>query len=39
LSSLYRNYAQRWVDVAYVPMKTQRAEVEKNKLGTLTLSP
>jgi penicillin amidase len=38
-SSLYRNYTQRWADVAYVPMKTQRAEVEKNKLGTLTLSP
>jgi penicillin amidase len=39
LSPLYRNFAQRWVDVDYVPMKTVRAEVEKNKLGTLTLSP
>lgn len=39
LSPLYRNYAQRWADVEYVPMKTVRAEVEKNKLGTLTLAP
>jgi penicillin amidase len=39
LSPLYRNYAQRWADVAYVPMKTQRPEVEKGSLGILTLSP
>ncbi|MDB5771755.1 MAG: penicillin acylase family protein [Burkholderia sp.] len=39
LSPLYRNYAQRWAKVEYLPMKTVRAEVEKNKLGTLTLVP
>jgi penicillin amidase len=39
LSPLYRNFAQRWGSVEYVPMKTVRTEVEKNKLGTLTLRP
>ncbi|KIF82552.1 penicillin acylase family protein [Noviherbaspirillum autotrophicum] len=39
LSPLYRNYAQRWADVAYVPMKTRREEVEKERLGMLTLLP
>lgn len=39
LSPLYRNFMQRWAEVGYVPMKTARPEVEKNKLGTLTLSP
>jgi penicillin amidase len=39
LSPLYRNYAQRWADVEYVPMKTRRPEVEKGSLGVLTLSP
>jgi penicillin amidase len=39
LSPLYRNYTQRWADVAYLPMKTRRDEVEKNSLGTLALSP
>jgi penicillin amidase len=39
LSALYRNYAQRWVNVEYLPMRTGRAEVEKNRMGTLTLSP
>lgn len=39
LSPLYRNFAQRWADVAYVPMKTRRAEVEKDRLGLLTLVP
>jgi penicillin amidase len=38
-SPLYRNYSQRWVDVAYLPMRTVRAEVEKKKLGTLSLQP
>ncbi|RJG06169.1 penicillin acylase family protein [Noviherbaspirillum cavernae] len=39
LSPLYGNYAQRWADVTYLPMKTARTEVEKGRLGTLTLSP
>jgi penicillin amidase len=39
LSPLYRNYSQRWLDVAYLPMKTRREEVEKNRLGILTLLP
>lgn len=38
-SPLYRNYVQRWSEVAYLPMKTDRLAVEKNKLGILTLSP
>jgi penicillin amidase len=38
-SPLYRNYAQRWADVSYLPMKTKREEVEKQKLGSLTLTP
>lgn len=39
LSPLYRNYAQRWAAVDYVPMKTRREEVEKDRLGLLTLEP
>lgn len=39
LSPLYGNYAQRWRDVAYLPMRTVRAEVEKGGLGTLSLFP
>lgn len=38
-SPLYLNYAQRWSEVAYLPMKTGRQAVEKNKLGTLALTP
>jgi penicillin amidase len=38
-SPLYRNYSQRWVDAAYLPMRMVRAEVEKGQLGTLTLQP
>jgi penicillin amidase len=38
-SPLYSNYAQRWKDVAYLPMHTVRAEVEKGMLGTLSLLP
>ncbi|SMP48490.1 penicillin acylase family protein [Noviherbaspirillum suwonense] len=38
-SPLYSNYAQRWIDVAYLPMRTVRAEVEKGMLGTLALTP
>ncbi|MGE5622745.1 MAG: penicillin acylase family protein, partial [Bacillota bacterium] len=39
LSPLYRNFAQRWAEVGYVPMKTAREEVEKGRLGLLTLAP
>ncbi|MFL6719907.1 MAG: penicillin acylase family protein [Burkholderiaceae bacterium] len=39
LSPLYGNFAQRWVDVAYLPMRTVRAEVEKEQIGTLSLLP
>jgi penicillin G amidase len=39
LSPLYRNYSQRWAEVTYLPMRTRREEVEKNRLGILTLSP
>jgi penicillin G amidase len=38
-SPLYRNFSRRWEEVAYIPMKTRRADVEKNELGTLTLTP
>lgn len=39
LSPLYKNFSQRWVDVSYLPMQMNRDSVEKNKLGTLTLTP
>ncbi|MGZ3254335.1 MAG: penicillin acylase family protein, partial [Burkholderiaceae bacterium] len=39
LSPLYRSYVQRWADVKYLPMMTKRESVEKNKMGTLTLTP
>ncbi|MDB5729798.1 MAG: penicillin acylase family protein, partial [Noviherbaspirillum sp.] len=39
LSPLYRSYVQRWAEVRYLPMKTRRADVEKHKLGLLTISP
>jgi penicillin amidase len=39
LSPLYRNYVQRWKDVQYLPMKTRRADVEKEQLGTLRIAP
>jgi len=38
-SPLYRNFARRWVDVGYIPMRTRRADVEKGRLGLLTLQP
>ncbi|HJV87150.1 MAG TPA: penicillin acylase family protein [Noviherbaspirillum sp.] len=38
-SPLYNNFAQRWADVAYVPMKMRREEVDKNRLGLLILTP
>lgn len=39
LSPLYRNFSQRWADVAYLPMQMRRAAVEKGELGTLVLEP
>lgn len=39
LSPLYRNFSERWADVHYLPMKTRREDVEKNRLGLLTLQP
>jgi penicillin amidase len=39
LSPLYANFNQRWADVAYLPMKTRRADVEQDGIGTLLLTP
>ena len=39
LSSLYRNFVERWAEVRYLPMKTRRSDVEKGQLGTLILQP
>ena len=39
LSPLYAHYLQRWVDVAYVPMRMERSAFEKNRLGALRLIP
>lgn len=39
LSPLYRNFAERWAAVAYVPMQMRRQSVEKGQLGTLQLEP
>ncbi|GAB3551209.1 penicillin acylase family protein [Noviherbaspirillum agri] len=39
LSPLYRNLNERWARVEYIPMKTHREEVEKGRLGVLTLQP
>lgn len=39
LSPMYRNYAQRWAEVKYLPMKTRRQDVEQGALGTLRLQP
>ena len=38
-SPLYANFARRWAEGEYLPMKTRRAEVEKGALGTLVLIP
>ena len=39
LSPLYANYAQRWARGETIAMTMQRAQVEKNRLGLLTLVP
>ena len=37
LSPWYGDYAKLWAGGHSIPMRTQRAEVEKNRIGTLTL--
>jgi penicillin G amidase len=39
LSSHYKDFAETWRDGDYIPMTTKREEIEKGKLGTLTLQP
>jgi len=39
LSSHYADYAQAWRDGRYLPMRTDRAAVEEDALGTLVLEP
>jgi penicillin amidase len=36
-SPYYRNLAQRWAAVEYLPMRTERAAIEKGSIGTLKL--
>ena len=38
-SPLYRNFAQPWASVEYLPMQTVRANVERGRIGTLRLAP
>jgi penicillin G amidase len=38
-SPLYRNYAERWAGVEYIPMRTRRSDIEQGAIGTLRLSP
>ncbi|TFW10554.1 penicillin acylase family protein, partial [Oxalobacteraceae bacterium OM1] len=35
----YADFNRRWAEVAYLPMKTRRNEVEQGSIGTLTLAP
>jgi penicillin amidase len=39
LSPLYRNFAQPWSEVKYIPLKTSRTAVEQERTGTLKLRP
>ncbi len=39
LSSHYRDFLNRWVNVEYLPIFTDREQVEANATGTLTLAP
>ena len=39
LSSHYEDYAEAWRDGRYLPMLTDRAQVEEDALGTLVLRP
>ena len=39
LSSHYRDFAEAWRDGRYVPMVTDRAQIEPSAIGTLQLTP
>lgn len=39
LSSYYRNFAETWRDGGYIPMTTERSEIEKGNIGKLELIP
>ena len=39
LSSFYGNFAERWRDVAYIPMSMDREDILSDALGTLILQP
>ncbi len=38
-SRLYRNLAERWARVEFLPMRTRRADIEREAMGTLTIVP
>lgn len=38
-SRLYRNLAERWAKVEFLPMQTRRADIEREAIGTLTIVP
>lgn len=38
-SALYANLSERWAGVRFIPMATNRAVIERDALGTLTLRP
>jgi penicillin amidase len=38
-SRFYKNFAERWADVKFIPMKTRRDYVEEGRLGILVLMP
>ncbi|MGB8856425.1 MAG: penicillin acylase family protein [Burkholderiales bacterium] len=39
LSSHYADFAKRWVEMDYIPMTTDRAQIENGARGRLSLSP
>jgi penicillin amidase len=39
LSPLYRNFAERWSRVEYIPMSMKRSDAAADSLGTLRLQP
>ncbi len=39
LSMRYRNFVGLWRDGSYLPMTTDRVEIERGRIGTLTLNP
>ncbi len=38
-SRLYRNLAERWAKVEFLPMRTRRADIEREAIGTLIIVP